>query len=297
MIKKGALPHSMLFSGPVDSGKFNFALKLMMALNCNENPGGTITPCDSCRNCRRIKKLNFPDFLVVEAEGKQIKVDRIRELKTSLTLKPYEAAKRIVLIKNANLLGVQSGNALLKILEEPPSNTHFILTAENYMDILPTIRSRCHNFRFLPFKNLKKSHADYFSLEKILSAGKEKTTDTRDNFYKLIQILLNPKKINSGVIIFISQYLCAKKENIELFFETFLIFFRDILVYKTTGKNTLIFELNEHTMENPPKIKNENIFKITDIIFTSIERLKGNVNSKLLIESSLLKIQAIINER
>lgn len=287
MIKNGALPHSMLFSGPVNSGKTDFAQKLMKALNCMNNSGG-ITPCNSCRNCRRISQMIFPDYLIVEPEGKTIKVARIRELKKALVLKPYEALKRLVLIKDSNLLGNESGNALLKILEEPPENTHFILTAVNYTDVLPTILSRCHQFRFF-----KKTRDEEFSSNELQD---QKNSMEMEKITEIIEILMDKTRINSGTIIYLSEYICEKKEAIPSFYKTLLVFFRDILVYKISIKNIYLSEMEGLIKDGSLKLKEESLLKICDLILEVIEKLKGNLNSKLLVESSLLKIQAIINE-
>ena len=65
-------------------------------------------------------------------------------------MRPYEAKKRVVLISEAQTLNAEAGNALLKVLEEPPEHTLIILTALNTANLLPTIVSRCQEIRFGP---------------------------------------------------------------------------------------------------------------------------------------------------
>jgi DNA polymerase-3 subunit delta' len=84
-----------------------------------------------------------PDLLSIEPEGVQIRVDRVREAITFGAGRPYEAARRVVRISRAELLGVEAANALLKTLEEPGSRLHWILTTRRPEALLPTIRSRC----------------------------------------------------------------------------------------------------------------------------------------------------------
>ena len=79
-----------------------------------------------------------------------IKIDQIRELCQVLTMKPYEARVRVVIIADAHTLNPAAGNALLKMLEEPPARTVLILTAPQTGDLLPTIVSRCQHIRFKP---------------------------------------------------------------------------------------------------------------------------------------------------
>jgi DNA polymerase-3 subunit delta' len=86
----------------------------------------------------------------VAPAGLQIKIDQVRNLCQSLTLKPYEARTRVVLISDAHRMNPAAGNALLKMLEEPPQRTVLILTAPQTADLLPTIVSRCRHLRFKP---------------------------------------------------------------------------------------------------------------------------------------------------
>jgi DNA polymerase-3 subunit delta' len=97
----------------------------------------------SCASCRRTLHGFHPDFLRVEPEGVQIRVDRVREAIAFAAGKPYEAAKRVVWIRRAELLGLEAANALLKALEEPGAKVHWILTTSRPESLLATIRSRC----------------------------------------------------------------------------------------------------------------------------------------------------------
>ena len=93
-----------------------------------------------------------PDILQVSLSEKKkmISISQIREIGLLLSAKPNEAKKRMVLIKDADKMNVQAQNALLKMLEEPPENTFFILTATHTSSLLATILSRCRQFRFCP---------------------------------------------------------------------------------------------------------------------------------------------------
>lgn len=109
---------------------------------------GPIMPCGECRPCRKIKTGNHPDIHIVEPAGRYIRIDRIRDLLTSLDMRPYEARRRFVIIAGADHMNAESANSFLKILEEPPEKTFIILTAGQKSDLLPTIVSRCQHFHF-----------------------------------------------------------------------------------------------------------------------------------------------------
>jgi DNA polymerase-3 subunit delta' len=84
-----------------------------------------------------------------------IKIDQIRALCRTLAMKPYEAGMRIVLIFDAQAMNPAAGNALLKVLEEPPAGTILILVANHTSDLLSTIVSRCRHIRFNPISRTK----------------------------------------------------------------------------------------------------------------------------------------------
>ena len=129
--------HAYLFSGPPGSGKRRYAERMAAAL------------LDS--RLARITSRTHPDLFVVEAEGAGIPVERARELRRDLHLRPFEAARRIYLILDAHLLRAESANALLKSLEEPPSYGVFILVSDHEERMLPTIRSRVATIPFHGF--------------------------------------------------------------------------------------------------------------------------------------------------
>ena len=145
------IPHALLFTGIEGVGKRMAATAFAMACNCMERNGGEGgEACGECASCRKIAAERHPDVLRVEASGLQIKIDQIRALCQTLAMKPYEARVRVAIIAEAHRMNPAAGNALLKILEEPPDGTVLILTAGQTADLLPTIVSRCQHIRFKP---------------------------------------------------------------------------------------------------------------------------------------------------
>src|SRR5206468_3033411 len=107
-------PGALLLTGPSEARLERESRRLAARLLC---PGDD--PDTSCRSCRRVTAGLHPDFLSVEPEGVQIRVDRVREALAFSAGRPYESARRVARIARADLLGVEAGNALLKSLEEP----------------------------------------------------------------------------------------------------------------------------------------------------------------------------------
>jgi DNA polymerase III subunit delta' len=139
---------TVLISGPPRVGKTSLAYILSAALEC-EKP--TPWACGVCSPCRKIKRNLFPDLRFISLEesdkGKlksQILVDQVRkQVLDVIELPPYEGKRLIFMIEPAEALNVNSQNALLKVLEEPPSYANFILIAKDFGPLLPTVRSRC----------------------------------------------------------------------------------------------------------------------------------------------------------
>jgi hypothetical protein len=112
---------------------------ILTAVACRENNA----PCGLCWDCERIAAGSHPDLMVVEPDGVSIKIEQIREAIDFLSLKPFRARRKILLIKHAETLGDEAANAFLKTLEEPPRNCFLALCAGSVDELIPTIVSRC----------------------------------------------------------------------------------------------------------------------------------------------------------
>ncbi len=152
------LPHALLLIGPTGIGKHAFAISFAKALLCHQ-PTTESLACEHCSSCHWFLEGAHPDFRLIEPEDidnpddapkkksakkRQISVAQIRQLVDYLSLSSHQVnARRVILISPAELLNNASANALLKMLEEPPANTLFILVTSQIQRLLPTIISRC----------------------------------------------------------------------------------------------------------------------------------------------------------
>lgn len=149
----GTTRHAYLFSGPPGLGRRTLAWRFAQALNC-PTPSAPGLPCGECRDCKQIEALKHADLSVIaaETEGGTLKVDQIREVRKTLTLKPYMSKYRVALFLRFHEANDNAANALLKTLEEAPSYAVLILTADNPEQLLPTIISRCEVLRLRPLR-------------------------------------------------------------------------------------------------------------------------------------------------
>ena len=160
----GRMGSSFLFVGPSGIGKRTFAVKLAQALLCEDDPDGSLVPCETCSACQQVKSYSHPDLLTLRRRDDKAVIQvsqlvgtkerRMREgLCYDISLKPYYGGKRIAIIDDADYFNEESANALLKTLEEPPPHSIIILIGTSKQRQLPTIRSRCQIIRFAPLQD------------------------------------------------------------------------------------------------------------------------------------------------
>jgi len=202
-IEHDRVAQAYLFHGPDGVGKFITALYFGMALNCLSK--SEYRPCGVCTSCRKLLNFDHPDFIYlfptpnlqmsVDGEIKdkeslasyqayiqnkkatpwqqfrfnkatEIRKESVMMLIRRLDLSIYEANYRICIIEEADTMNIQTANAFLKTLEEPPRNTVMILTTSRLSNLLPTIVSRCQPVYFKPLtrsvtENLLRERFDY----------------------------------------------------------------------------------------------------------------------------------------
>jgi len=185
-VEREQLPNSYLFCGPEGVGKWAVALALTAYLNCRNPQDGD--SCGRCPACIQIKKLQYPNLYIAVPtppsksdkeelanyweilENKiaepysliggeremSIPVDTVRNIRSSLSQKPSQDGKRVVLIEQMDRMRTNSADALLKLIEEPPPQTLIIITTSKPERLLPTIVSRCRRLRFarLPLEKI-----------------------------------------------------------------------------------------------------------------------------------------------
>ncbi len=146
-ITTGRVHHAYYFTGPDGVGKASMGVALAQAMSCDQAPG---CGCGECVVCSRFGRNIHPDLVRVEAEGKQIKIQQIRQLEERLTQGAHEARAMVILIDEVDRLNVHAANALLKSLEEPRAGVHFVLVSAASHRVPITVRSRCQQVRFGP---------------------------------------------------------------------------------------------------------------------------------------------------
>lgn len=133
------LSHCYILAGPRGSGKKTLAKIMAGAMECT---GKGDQPCGVCDQCHKIFGGGHPDVITVDSDKATVPISVIREMQADAYIRPNEGKRKIYLIPRAQDMQPPAQNALLKLLEEPPSYCTFILMTDNLEKILTTVRSR-----------------------------------------------------------------------------------------------------------------------------------------------------------
>lgn len=144
----GRIPHAILITGEAGTGRHTLADYIAKAAVCSGNE----KPCENCRGCKMAAAHSHPDIIKVTRESgkKEMSVAIIRDVRSDAFIKPHEADYKVYIIEDADTMNKSAQNALLKVLEEPPEYTVFILLARFKASLLPTVISRCTLLSLFP---------------------------------------------------------------------------------------------------------------------------------------------------
>lgn len=142
------LSHAYIITGGSPASRLAYARRLAAAYLCQ----GERPPCGRCRHCEKVAKGIHPDvFLLAPAEGKrEIVADQARSLRSDAYIRPNEGERKVYLIDPAESMNPVAQNALLKVLEDGPAYTAFLLLSGQPGQLLETIRSRCETLTLPP---------------------------------------------------------------------------------------------------------------------------------------------------
>jgi DNA polymerase-3 subunit delta' len=303
--KNNKMSHFYIFEGEEGLGKRSLAKVFAKTLLC-EKKG--LEPCGECSSCYKFDTETHPDFKEVYPEKDIIKKGQIDELIKFINRSPFESEKKLIIIDQANLMNKEAQNGLLKSLEEPPAYIHIILISSDAKNLLPTIISRGQTIRFYPIAadriqdylvdnlQVKKELAVFLSKLSNGSLGRAIFLSESEDFFKrrdwAIE-LIDGLSQKEGFRIFLAvDYFYSNKEFTQEMLQIFILWFRDLAVYKTTGN--LAFVINKDKEEFLIKQSFMDFELINDIIEKIQEtssNIQMNVNFQLSIETMLLKIQ------
>ena len=266
LYKKNKLPTKILLSGDKGLGKSTLAFHLVNYILSINEEHPYIVEESKINPENRFYKLTIngsnPNFSLVDtlSDKKSIDINQIRELIMDLNKSSFNEKERFVIIDNIETLNISSINALLKILEEPPTNTYFILI-NNDRFILPTLKSRCINFKiFLDHKT------SISVINKILD----------DDILKYINKDLINYYTTPGQLYYLIQFFKTQEHDLnDHDVKSFLkLVIKDNLYKKNSLIKDMIFEYFEFYFRKKVKLVKSNTFEYYDYFLKRINDTK-----------------------
>jgi len=260
--RRGELHHAIILWGPSMAALRDLAMRVAKTLNCLERTTG-----DDCASCQRIEKRIHPDvhFIEVAGDKKLIAVEQIREIVENATLRPYEARTKVFIIDPADALSVSGSNSLLKTLEEPPRDTHFILLTRTPDLLLPTIKSRTQHI-FVGSSARNVPHAAQVAM--IEDGGRELASDIIDALHHFAT------RGESAALLALASLVASRDDVKDAIALLGAILCEAVAEESATAK---LAEIGEH-------IPRERLLAAADTAMNGIRWLGVNADARLLVE-------------
>jgi DNA polymerase-3 subunit delta' len=310
MESSNRMPHAVLFAGPEGIGKGMVAKVLGAALLCSSQEE---RPCGVCHSCQQMSYGSHPDFLLIAPDGATIKIEQIRTVQQEMAMAPYSGQRRVCVIDGAELMTTQAANSLLKVLEDPPGESVFILLASNRQMLLSTIISRCMVISFQPLADdvlaqalMAKGYLPEASeVAARLSGGRLGIALTMlepDGFALRNQALEIMESVVEAKmeIVWHTAALFEKMERNEMLqmitYITYIL--RDILLLAAGQGRQLLFNIDivEELSELADKWNEKQLVRAIKAVEAARRALHANANIRLTSEALLIKIMDLAKE-
>lgn len=237
--QKDELRQSYIIKGEAGLGKKEVLKKICQYIMCDNT-----SACGKCNGCLSLDAGAHPDVTIISnGDKKTIEMHKIRDMIKEVYTKPVRSKHKLIVIQNAHLMDAAPQNAILKVIEEPPSYAVFILVCDNTNSILPTIISRSMVLELERWSqdDLKRIYPlpkedEYMYTYCLGSIGMLKSISSDENFRKL-----RDKTISSFVKMVVSDELSvyeaiehwlSNKENKDTLIYVLLMFLRDVVFFK-----------------------------------------------------------------
>ncbi len=261
-IETGRVGHAYILCGEENSGRSSLAFSFAKTLECDN---GGLDPCNTCPSCIKADTGNHPDIITVQHEKPNlISVDEIREqVVQTMDIRPYNGKYKIYIISDAQLMNEAAQNALLKTIEEPPAYGVVILITNSLEKLLPTIVSRCITLSLKPVKerDMQEYLISHYQLDEAKARfcveyaqgnlGKAVKLATNEEYEALVRSVIRlEKEIFQMDIEEVEEAIeaCARyKMNIGEYLDLMMMWYRDILMLKVTGKPDKIIFREEYS--------------------------------------------------
>jgi DNA polymerase-3 subunit gamma/tau len=321
------ISHAYLFSGPRGTGKTSAAKILAKAINCERSP--VSEPCNECAACRGITDGTISDVLEFDAASNS-RVEEMRDVLDKVRFAPTSVNYKVYIIDEVHMLSISAFNALLKTLEEPPKHVIFILATTEPHKIPLTIISRCQRFDFrritagaivnrmkliveesgidcderalqliaraadggmrdaLSLLDQAISYSqDHVAIEDALTV----TGSVSQGFLNKLALAFREKDVASGLEA-LDELLFHGKDPMR-FIEDLILFYRDMLLYKTAPKLEESLErvlLDDDFRNMAETISTDQIYQLIDLLNKTQQEMRWTNHPRIFLEVAIVKL-------
>lgn len=307
-LRRDKIASSYLFTGPEGSGKTTTANLFAKALLCSETSGEGATPCCKCKSCLMFDSGSHPDFFSISPDGTMIKIDQIRELISSLSLKSYFGGRKVAVVHEADTMKGPPANAFLKTLEEPPANTVLILVTANPSALLPTVVSRCRATPFVPMepsklaglleKRLGLSGEEALRAAilaegcfgRAMGGGMDEIKALDDEAIRLMSQIADMPV--DAVVGFAEGWKKDRRKELPILLERMA----EILRRSQTGKYAQSSDIITHDMDGFVGVPGDRAVECFDMLMEAAPATRFNPNVQLFLEALIFNMQSVLQK-
>jgi len=321
------ISHAYLFSGPRGTGKTSAAKILAKAINCEQSP--VSEPCNECAACRGITDGTISDVLEFDAASNS-RVEEMRDVLDKVRFAPTAVNYKVYIIDEVHMLSISAFNALLKTLEEPPKHVIFILATTEPHKIPLTIISRCQRFDFrritagaivnrmkliveesgidcderalqliaraadggmrdaLSLLDQAISYSqDHVAIEDALTV----TGSVSQGFLNKLALAFREKDVANGLAA-LDELLFHGKDPMR-FIEDLILFYRDMLLYKTAPNLEESLErvmLDDDFRTIAETISTDQIYQLIDLLNKTQQEMRWTNHPRIFLEVAIVKL-------
>lgn len=324
-IKNNVCGHAFLFCGSRGTGKTSTARILSKAVNCESPVEGN--PCNKCPTCMGIENGSIMDIIEIDAASNS-GVDNIRSLREEASYTAAVTRHKVYIIDEVHALSKDAFNALLKLLEEPPSHVKFVLATTEANKVLETISSRCQRFDFKRItpediyhrldyicsaegimaeeKALRMiaQHADgslrdaLSCLDPCIAAGKEVDTQFVADFLgraendSVLELCKAVGLCDMVAVVNCIDDVCSRGKNLSPFIETLIRAMRDMLIISVSGKCKSDFDEDEYSIleQSARNYSTEKLLYAIKSLSEAVSTARFMTNPRVVFEAVLIKL-------
>ncbi|MFB6469581.1 DNA polymerase III subunit gamma/tau [Cytobacillus sp. Hz8] len=321
------ISHAYLFSGPRGTGKTSAAKILAKAVNCERAP--VSEPCNECPSCRGITDGSISDVIEIDAASNN-GVEEIRDIRDKVKYAPSAVRYKVYIIDEVHMLSIGAFNALLKTLEEPPKHVIFILATTEPHKIPLTIISRCQRFDFkrissqaivnrmklivdetgvncdekalqIVARAAEGGMRDALSLlDQAISFSNEKVTiedaltvtgSVSQGFLHRLASAIRERNVAQGLETL--EELLAQGKDPSRFIEDFILYYRDMLLFKSAPNLEESFErvmLDDDFRMQAEMMNDDDIYELISVLNKAQQEMRWTNHPRIFLEVAIMKL-------